>query len=187
MYEEAAGQSEEPTGQGTTVCGGGVGGVGGCVRSQPLPVRRRISALSDSPSTHPFPHGLWASLHLLMAGLLHSPRHRGPLSFHCWGWQGLGGKPSCLFSSPFSHTAHPDRYMYLTRQSVLLKSVDSGSSQFSWECHSWGCTHHGTFSPNGFICTLGLGKRPPSNYYGFSLWQRYGSGTNSNVFIPMIS
>ena len=58
------------------VCGGGVGWG---LRSQPLPVKRRISALSDSPSTHPFPHGLWASLHLLMAGFFHSPRHGDPL------------------------------------------------------------------------------------------------------------
>lgn len=178
MYEEAAGQSEE--GQPTVVGGSEV----------PAPLREVQDLCSQTrPPLTLSPHGLWASLHLLMVGFfLHYPRHLGPLSFHCWGWQGLGGKPSCHFSSPFSHTPHTDRYMYLTRQSVLLKSVDLGSSQFSWECHSWGCTHHGTFSPNGFlICTLGLGKRCPSNYYGFSLWQRYGSGTNSNVFIPMIS
>lgn len=140
------------------------------MRSQPLPVKRGISALSDSPSTHPFPRGLWTSLHLLMVGLfLHYPRHLGPLSFHCWGRQeaGSGWEALCHFSSPFSHAPHADRYMYLTRQSVFLKSVDLGSSQFSWECHSWGCTHYGTFSPNGFICTWVWVRDAPVITVGF--------------------
>lgn len=168
MYEKAAGQSEEPAGKGTTA---GVGA--GVVSEVPAPPREARDLCSLRLPLHsPFPPrlvGLSASAcGWDLSSLSKAPGTPSPFTVGVGRRQGLGGKPSAI--SPLHFLMLPTltcTYMYLTRQSVLLKSVDLGSSQFSWECHSWGCTHHGTFSPNGFICTWVWVRDAPVITVGF--------------------
>ena len=76
MYEEAAGQSEEPTGQGTTVCVWGWGGVGCEV---PAPPREAQDLCSLRLALHsPFPPWLVGLSAPAYGWALSFPEARGP-------------------------------------------------------------------------------------------------------------